>query len=363
MALWNNLDDQMSKPKYLSVGQIDAINITAAGSGYTDATVDITIDAPPGNGVQATGTVTITNGAVTAVTITRTGTGYTTAPAVSFSSGAGTNAVLTAVVRGVAWVNSDFVFVDLTEAQNASNRIKGLKTPGWNKYTEYVDSGNNTRYKVEPLVAMTVAAATSGDAAGDTVVGDVAYVTSTQPIDASVLVGAGTSFTAAAAGASAFQWQKRVPAGGQYVNIADAGIYSGATTGTLIISTGTTLAINGTRYRCIMLNAGGTASTTSLSALLTVTYGIATQPLASSVTAPAATSFTVVSNGTTSYQWQELVPAGVWTNIVNAGVYSTATTAVLNISNSTGMNGYSYRCVVTDGITTLTSGAALLTVA
>ena len=55
-------------------------------------------------------------------------------------------------------------FVDVTEAQVASNRAKGLGTPGWNLYHTYVDGLGNTRHKAETLVPMKVTAAAAGDA-------------------------------------------------------------------------------------------------------------------------------------------------------------------------------------------------------
>jgi hypothetical protein len=58
---------------------------------------------------------------------------------------------------------ADAIFVDTTEAKVASNRSKGIKTPGWNTYTEYTDQNGNTRRKVENLVVMKVAAVDAGD--------------------------------------------------------------------------------------------------------------------------------------------------------------------------------------------------------
>jgi hypothetical protein len=55
------------------------------------------------------------------------------------------------------------------EAQMSENRARGLKTPGWVKYTTYQDSEGNTRHKVETLVAMGTIA---GDAADDAVLAD-----------------------------------------------------------------------------------------------------------------------------------------------------------------------------------------------
>ncbi len=92
---------------------------------------------------------------------------------------------------------------------------------------------------------------------------------------------------------------------------------------------------------------------------------ITTQPSSASVTAPAAASFTVVASGGTTYQWQiQTGGTGAYADISNGGVYSTATTATLNISNSTGLNGNRYRCVVGNGGTAqVKSNGAKLTVA
>ena len=67
------------------------------------------------------------------------------------------------------------VFVDLTEAGVASNRAKGLHTPGWNLYHTYTDQNGNTRHKAENIVVMKVSASDAGDA-GVTGTGDDSIV-------------------------------------------------------------------------------------------------------------------------------------------------------------------------------------------
>jgi hypothetical protein len=61
------------------------------------------------------------------------------------------------------------VFIDTTEAGVAANRAKGLKTPGWNLY-----SNAGGRHRSECLVAMKVSAGDAGDAGvtGNTAVED-----------------------------------------------------------------------------------------------------------------------------------------------------------------------------------------------
>lgn len=97
-----------------------------------------------------------------------------------------------------------------------------------------------------------------------------------------------------------------------------------------------------------------------------VLLAFTTQPVTKSVAAPAATTFVVVATATPSetitYQWQ-LSTGGVYTNIVNGGVYSTATTATLNISNTTGLSGNRYRCVISSASgESKNSNPAILTV-
>jgi hypothetical protein len=54
----------------------------------------------------------------------------------------------------VEQATEEAVFVTTDEAQDANNRLMGVKTPGWNLFNTYTDSEGNTRYKVETLVAM-----------------------------------------------------------------------------------------------------------------------------------------------------------------------------------------------------------------
>ena len=96
-------------------------------------------------------------------------------------------------------------------------------------------------------------------------------------------------------------------------------------------------------------------------------FAFTAQPAGANVTAPAAASFTVAvtpSAGAT-YQWQVKVGAAAYVNVTNGGVYTNATTATLNISNSTGLSGNKYRLVATNagGTATITSKPATLTVA
>ena len=69
--------------------------ITAAGSGYTTATV--TFSAPPAGGTTATGTAILNGGRLVGINVTNAGSGYTTAPTITIT-GNGTGAAATATL-------------------------------------------------------------------------------------------------------------------------------------------------------------------------------------------------------------------------------------------------------------------------
>ena len=93
---------------------------------------------------------------------------------------------------------------------------------------------------------------------------------------------------------------------------------------------------------------------------------IAGQPSNVTVCAGSNASFNVVATGTAlTYQWQ-VNPGTGFVNVVNGAPYGGATTATLNITGATtGMNGYTYRCVLNSTCpagANVTSNAATLTV-
>ncbi len=128
--------------------------------------------------------------------------------------------------------------------------------------------------------------------------------------------------------------------------------------------------VNSTDRLWLVVQEKGYSETKYQLELLADFITIGTQPANASVTAPAATSFTVAATtndgGSLSYQWQISTDLGVtWGNVSNGGVYTNATTATLNISNSTGLNTRRYRCLVSSSLAApqATSNSATLTVA
>lgn len=93
---------------------------------------------------------------------------------------------------------------------------------------------------------------------------------------------------------------------------------------------------------------------------------ITLQPFSQSVTGPVPVLFAVTATSELSpiaYQWQVSSDNGAtFNNLTNAGVYSNVTTVSMSVSNVTGLNGYQYRCNVSNASGTTTSNAAILTV-
>jgi len=115
------------------------------------------------------------------------------------------------------------------------------------------------------------------------------------------------------------------------------------------------------------LNSNETQSDDTIAADYTIV--IDSQPAAASVTAPAAAQFVVAASttpagGTLTFQWQEDQGSG-FVNLADGGVYSGALSNTLDISDSTGLDTYQYRVVIsnTGASADVTSDAALLTVA
>jgi len=89
------------------------------------------------------------------------------------------------------------------------------------------------------------------------------------------------------------------------------------------------------------------------------------QPASVAVASPTGTTFTVAANGTApvTYQWQVSTDSGGSWAVASGGVYSGGNTVTLTLSNSAGLNGYQYRCVITNGLTvSIISNVVTLTV-
>ena len=159
------------------------------------------------------------------------------------------------------------VFVSREEALLKTNKDKGILGAGWWLVKEFTDADGKPRYKSELLVAMSVANATSGDAADDAKVADVevTITIASQPQNGTSVGGAVTFGVTASAssGSVTYQWQKKpVGATSRWANI------SGATGATYAVS-GATSANTGDQYRVVIGSDSGAVKVTSNAATLT----------------------------------------------------------------------------------------------
>ncbi|MFM2337064.1 MAG: hypothetical protein RL115_257, partial [Bacteroidota bacterium] len=90
---------------------------------------------------------------------------------------------------------------------------------------------------------------------------------------------------------------------------------------------------------------------------------ISTHPFNRSICINGNTNFAITASGATAYQWQVNTSEG-FVNISNNTLYSGATTSTLTITGASAiMNGYIYRCIVSDGSCVTNSNSGTLTVA
>jgi alpha-tubulin suppressor-like RCC1 family protein len=174
----------------------------------------------------------------------------------------------------------------------------------------------------------------------------VAPSLTTQPVPASVLETAAATFTASATGSAplAYQWQRNG------VDIA------GANTPSFTLAAAA-LGDNGATFSVRVSNGAGTVNSTAAQLIVLaapVAPAIGTQPVAATVTAGQTASFSVVASGSPSlsYQWQR---NGVAISGATAVNYTTPATTLAD-------SGAQFRVVVSNGVNSITSAAATLTV-
>jgi len=189
-------------------------------------------------------------------------------------------------------------------------------------------------------------------------------VFTTQPVNAIEVAGANATFTATAGANATYQWQLQPFGNLTYANLTNTGAYSNVTGTTLTVSN-TTLVMSGDQFQLVATNGNG--STTSTSASLTVTTPLpifTTQPADEAVIAGANTTFTAVTSGNATYQWQrEAFGNLTYANLTNTGAYSNVTGTTLSVTNTTlPMDGDQFRAVATNLGGSTTSTSALLTV-
>jgi len=187
------------------------------------------------------------------------------------------NTNATAGAEGNAAIQSRVVFIDAVEATLAENTERGLNAPGWWQYTSYTDASGETRHKCQHLAAFKSAPANAGDS-DDTIAADAAasITINTQPADVS---GAADPFTGTfdvsgaavtfSSGTGLYQWQRQTASGTRWTNVTDAGVFSGATTATLTLTSAAKADYDGYKFRVKITSTTGAEEVVSDAATLT----------------------------------------------------------------------------------------------
>lgn len=258
-----------------------------------------------------------------------------TVPPASVSVTAGQTATFSVTATGTAPLSYQW--------QKSTTNIAGATSASYTTPVTVVgDSGSTFRV----IVSNTAGNATSSAATLTVTAAPVAPSITLQPADKTVTAGQTATFSVLATGTAplSFQWQK-------------GGVNIGGATSASYTTPATTLGDSGAQFRVVVTNS--VSSVTSNIATLTVNPApvapsITTPPASTTVTAGQTATFTVVAAGTAplSYQWQKGT-----TNIAGAtsSSYTTPATVI-------GDNGSTFRVVVTNSVSSVTSAAATLTV-
>ena len=315
MALWSNVDNLASAPKWLTPSY--TFDGTGANNKVSSTSDTITIEnhgIQNGSKVFVTGASanqlgTGTDGVQYANVVGDTIKLYETFDGSAFGTlrqlteagtGHSIQVIPTAVDAGIATGAAPAVsvfFVDAAEAKTDANRVKGFQTPGWYEYVTYDDAQGVTRHKAELLCAF--GESVYDVAVGDTgvtgtashedgvVAGEQALLTiGTNPIqdgtdgtnsatvdlanDDIVLLTAAT--VAPVGGTISYQWQVKGATSARFVNISAGAPYAiavnGSTSSELTVAAGGATA--GDKYRCVVSHAEADSVT---STTVTATQG------------------------------------------------------------------------------------------
>ena len=163
----------------------------------------------------------------------------------------------------------------------------------------------------------------------------------TQPKSVTAADGTQTTFTVKASGSGLkYQWQYRTSSSGSWTN----SVAASGTTKTLTVNART--ALNGYQYRCKVSNAAGTVYSSVVTLTVVAKPSITTQPKSVTVADGTTATFSVRASGSNlKYKWQyRTSSSGSWTNCVA----DSSTTNTLSVNARTALNGYQYRCKVSN---------------
>ena len=173
-------------------------------------------------------------------------------------------------------------------------------------------------------------------------------VINNQPLSQTICQGNPVTFTIAATGATAYQWQKSTDGGANWTNIG------GATAVSYTIAN--VQPSDAAQYRCITIGQCNTTNSNAATLTVNTTPAISAHPQDVTLCVGGNNTFSVTATGTgITYQWQSATTcAGPWNNVAGG------TSSTLSVTASTTT---SYRCIISGTCTPqATSNCATLTV-
>jgi hypothetical protein len=290
-----------------------------------------------------------------------------TGPAASLAITIGAYSSVTSAATAAATQSSPFSFQLTASPAVTSFNVAGLPN-GLLASNSGLISGTPTVAGVFPLtvsanngvgtgpsttVTLTVAVAGSGGGGGTSNSGPgyvaVTPVISGQPASVTVTVGGSAAFSVSASAPNAYvsyQW------------LFNGTALPGQTSSTLALSTVSAAVAGSYSVVVTATNFGGSNSVSSSAAQLAVTalplpVTISTQPISQSVNVGGTVSFSVAASGSGSltYQWSK-----------NGGAIAGATGSTLTLNPLSAADAANYSVVVSNGTSSATSNAAVLTV-
>ncbi len=342
-----------------SVSAGDSAGNGGGGGGYvggngSTATAGVDCGAGGGGGagsswaVNGSGPTFGTTSAAGAVSLTYygfvgTGPAVTTQPT-NETSNAGQPATFTAAASGnpapnVQWQVS-------TDGGNTFTNINGATSGTLTLTTTAAENGNQYR----AVFANSIGSVTTNPA---TLTVDTPPTVTTNPVSVTVVPGQPATFTAAASGdpTPTVQWQVSTDGGTTFTNIG------GATSDTYTLTTAT--GESGNEYQAVFTNAVSSVDTTAATLTLDTPPVVTTNPTNVTVIEGQTANFSVAASGlpAPTVQWQVSINGGsTFTNIGGATSDSYSLTTALSD------NGYLFRAVFTNVVSSATTTAATLTV-
>ncbi|MES2382260.1 MAG: SBBP repeat-containing protein [Bacteroidota bacterium] len=235
---------------------------------------------------------------------------------------------------------------DLCYANNASILVTG--------------STNSFNFPTTPGTFRTIISSSSSDAFVFKI-NKCPFNLNQQPVSQSIVTNNNVSFNVIASSpTTTFQWQQN--AGSGFVNLSNAGVYSGVNTNTLNINS-INFSKNNYQYRCVATDSGCSINSVHAKLLVNCLFNITRQPVSQNINIGTNTSFSLeASSSTATFQWQQNNGYG-FVDISNNSLFSGVNDDTL-IINSTPLsfNNNSFRCIVSDNACSVVSNPISLNV-